>query len=99
MENWQLDLAVTGVAYVENAPAKGARVTVETRDKLVAPTVVEVRYADGTVKRTAIPVEAWQLGGKIVLRLEGGPAIVSVTVDPDHKLPDRDRSNNTFRPG
>jgi hypothetical protein len=93
MENWQLDLAVTGVAYVDGAPDKGARITVETRDKLVAPSIVEVRYADGSVKHTAVPVESWQLGGKIVLRVEGGPAIVSVTIDPD-----RDRSNNTYRP-
>jgi hypothetical protein len=96
-ENWQLDLAVTGVSYVDGAPAKGARITVETLDKLVMPTVVEVRYVGGVVKRVPVPVEAWQLGAKATLSLVGGPAILSVTIDPDHKLPDRDRANNSFK--
>ncbi len=69
----------------------------ETRDKLVAPTSVEVRYADGTIKRIKLAVETWQLGAKAVLSLGGGPAITSVTIDPDHRLPDRDRSNNSFQ--
>jgi hypothetical protein len=98
VENWQLDLAVTGVAYVDGDPAKGAKVTVQTRDKLVAPSVLEVRYADGSSRRVGVAVETWELGGTQVLPLAGGPAIASVTIDPDHVLPDRDRSNNTFRP-
>ena len=96
MENWQLDLAVTGAAYTDGDPRKGASVTVETRDKLVAPSAVEVRYVDGTTRRVALPVETWLLGGTAVMHLDGGPPIVSVTVDPDQRLPDRDRSNNTF---
>ena len=96
MQNWQLDLAVTAVAYVEGDPRKGASVTVETHDKLVAPSSVEVRYDDGTTRRLALPVETWLLGGKAVMHLDGGPPILSVTVDPDRRLPDRDRVNNTF---
>jgi hypothetical protein len=98
LENWQMDLAVSGLAYVDGDPAKGAQVTVETRDKLVAPSVLEVRYVDGATRRLTVPVEMWELGGKATLPLAGGPAIASVTLDPDHHLPDRDRSNNTFRP-
>jgi hypothetical protein len=30
------------------------------------------------------------------VNLSSNQAIKSVTVDPDHVLPDRDRSNNTF---
>ena len=96
MENRQLDLAVTAVAYVEGDPRKGASVTVETHDKLVAPSSVAVRYDDGTTRRVALPVETWLLGGKAVMHLDGGPPILSVTVDPDHRLPDRDRGNDTF---
>ena len=99
LNTWSLDLAVTGVTYVDGSPAKGAMITVENRDKLVMPSLVEVRYADGHVQRIALPVEAWMQSGKTVLKLVGGQAIVSATVDPDHKLPDRDRSNNVFRPG
>ena len=99
MNNWRLDLAVTGVSYVGGDPAKGAKITVETLDKLVAPSTVEVRYADGATRRIALPVETWQLGGKAVLDAPGGPPIRTITVDPDHRLPDHDRANNSFRPG
>ncbi len=96
MDNWQLDLAVTGAAYVDGDPAKGATVTIETRDKLVAPTTIEIRYADGTTRRIGLPVETWLLGPKAVLNLDGGTPISAIVVDPDQRLPDRDRSNNTF---
>ena len=98
MENWQLDLAVTGAAYIDGDPKKGATVSLETRDKLVAPSSVEIRYADGTVRRVGLPVESWLLGPKAVLNLDGGAPISSIVVDPDQRLPDRDRSNNTFVP-
>jgi hypothetical protein len=98
MNTWSLDLAVTDVAYIDGSPAKGALITVENLDKLVMPSLVEVRYADGHTQRIALPVETWMQSGKTVLKLAGGPAIVSATVDPDHRLPDRDRSNNVFKP-
>ncbi|MBV8684039.1 MAG: M1 family metallopeptidase [Caulobacteraceae bacterium] len=99
LENWQMDLAVTGVAYVDDDPAKGAKITVETLDKLIAPTTLEVRYADGSSRRVPVAVETWELGAVQTLPVAGGPRILSVTIDPDHKLPDRDRGNNTFTAG
>ena len=96
--NWRLDLAVSDISYVDGDPAKGAQVTVETLDKLVMPSVVEVRYVGGAVKRIDLPVETWIQRGRTVLTLPGGPAIQSATIDPDHRLPDSDRANNTFVP-
>ena len=60
--------------------------------------VFKVRYADGSARRVPVAVETWELGATQTLPLAGGPRIVSVTIDPDHRLPDRDRSNNTFKP-
>jgi hypothetical protein len=94
--HWQLDFAVTGVSYIDNDASHGAHVVVETRDKLVLPTQVEVRYVGGGTTRVAVPVEDWMLGGRAELTLPGGAAIVSAVIDPDHKLPDRDRANNVF---
>ncbi len=96
VHNWRLDLAVTGVAYVGGDPSKGAKVTVENRDKLVMPSVLEVRYDNGRTVRVDLPVESWILRADATVTLPGGPRIVSATVDPDHKLPDEDRANNTF---
>jgi hypothetical protein len=87
---------VTGVAYVGGDPSKGAKVTVENRDKLVMPSVLEVRYDDGSTTRVALPVETWILRAETTVTLPAGRRIVSATVDPDHRLPDEDRANNTF---
>ena len=96
VNNWQLDLAVTNVTYIDNNPAHGAHITVATNDKLVLPTQLEVSYAGGAKTRIALPAETWILANHAELTLPGGPAILSATVDPDHVLPDRDRRNNSF---
>jgi hypothetical protein len=94
--NWQLDLGVSDVRYIDNDPAKGVKITVESHDRLVMPTTLVIHYADGKDERIALPVETWILQGKTVLTRPGAGAIKSVEIDPDHRLPDRDRSNNVF---
>ena len=94
--NWNLDLAVTGVAYVGDDPAKGAKVTIASLDKLVMPSVLEVRYVDGTTTRLNLPAETFILNGKHSVSVSGHGPIAQVTIDPDHVLPDKDRTNNSF---
>ena len=98
VNNWQLDLAVKDLAYLDGDPAKGAHVTVEARDKLVMPSELEVRYADGARERIKLPVETWILGADTIVTLPRPGVIIDATIDPDHRLPDRDRSNNIVRP-
>ena len=94
--NWQLDLAVTNIAYTDGDPAKGAGIGLESRDKLVMPAVLEVKYADGHAIRIKLPVETWMRTKPVIAAPAG--RISSVTLDPDHLLPDRDRSNNGVAP-
>jgi len=96
LNNWTLDLAVRGVSYVDENPRKGADVIIENRDALVLPATVEITFVDGTKSRIRIPVETWIRKGVAKLRIESAQPIVSVAVDPNHALPDRDRSNNVF---
>jgi hypothetical protein len=63
---------------------------------MVMPSVLEVKYANGDSLRLELPVETWMLRGQTALRLPGRGPIVSVTVDPDHLIPDKDRSNNVL---
>jgi len=94
--NWGLDLAVVNVAYVGGNPARGADVTVEALDKLIMPSVLEIRYQDGKTRRIDLPAETFILRSKSIVNVgEGGP-IASVEIDPDHRLPDVDRSNNAY---
>jgi hypothetical protein len=98
LNNWTLDLAVTDVVYTDGDPAKGAKIAIANLDRMVMPSTLEVRYADGGVERIPLPAETWILRGATTLSpIRRGP-IVSVTVDPDHVLPDKDRKNNVFFP-
>jgi hypothetical protein len=96
LNNWDLDLAVTKIAYRDGDPAKGATITVANLDRLVMPATVEIDYANGTWRRVLLPAEAFIQQPLSQIGLDGGGPIAKVTVDPDHVLPDEDRSNNTM---
>lgn len=94
--NWKLDLAVQNVAPIDGDWHKGAAVTVANLDKLVMPATLEVVYTDGSKQDIRVPVETWMQHRSYVINVEGNKAVKSATIDPDHKIPDVDRSNNTF---
>ena len=95
--NWKLDLAVQGAEPDEHGWDKGAIVTITNLQPMVMPATVEIIFADGGKQRTRLPVESWLRQGKAVIRLNSTQPITQVTVDPDHVLPDDDRSNNTLK--
>jgi hypothetical protein len=67
-------------------------VTLVNKGQLVLPATVEVRYTDGTTTRFRLPVETWE--SKAQTEWQGDKPIASVRVDPDHVLPDDDRTDN-----
>jgi hypothetical protein len=97
--NWSLDLAVKAVSYIDNDPKKGVEVTIVNLDRMAMPVTVEWEWKDGRRQRIELPVETWLQTGTHILRLSGGQALGSVTLDPDHMLPDADRKNNVWKNG
>ena len=97
--NWKLDLAVTGVKYVDNDPAKGALVTVANLDKFAMPAILRVTYDDGSTADVRVPVATWMQHTQFDVAVAGNKRIKSATIDPDAVLPDVDRTNNTFTAG
>jgi aminopeptidase N len=93
LNNWTHDLAVTDII---NDPAKGAQVTVANLGQLVLPATLRVTFKSGEKRDIHIPVETWMQTGTHVYALDGGP-VAEAAVDPDHRLPDADRSNNSFK--
>ncbi|HEX4695267.1 M1 family metallopeptidase [Sphingomonas sp.] len=88
--NWQLDLAVAGIEAAKNgAPL----VRVEARDRLVMPVTLRVTYADGHATDLRLPAETWIRQGSVAIAVPAGN-VVRAELDPDHKLPDRNRDNN-----
>ena len=87
LNNWKYDVAVDKI--------EGSVVTISNKGQLVLPTPVEVRFKDGTKTRVTLPVETWLSKGVYTWTLENKAGIAEVLVDPDHVLPDDDRSNNS----
>lgn len=94
--NWQLDMGITGARYVDNDPAKGVTVNLVSRQKLVMPATLRVDFADGTRRDVRLPVETWRFSATPTVTLDTTKRIAKLELDPEHKLPDADRSNNTY---
>jgi hypothetical protein len=91
LNNWTLDLAVQEVSYANGE----AQITIANRGQLVLPAFVQVTFQDGSSTRVQLPAETWMQKTSYTLRLDKQP--VTVIIDPDHVIPDSDRSNNEWR--
>ena len=85
LNNWKHDLAVEKI--------DNQSVTLANRGQLVLPASVVVKYKDGSGTRFELPVETWL--NKAEVTWNGDKPIASVVIDPDRKLPDEDRANNS----
>lgn len=88
--NWQMDLAIEGISVTKDG---ATLIRVVSRDKLVMPVTLRVTYADGRMSDVALPAETWIRQSATDVAVPRG-TVVKAELDPDHKLPDRDRSNN-----
>ncbi|WP_430392249.1 M1 family metallopeptidase [Dyella sp. 20L07] len=96
LNNWQLDMGISSASYVDNNPAKGVVVMLTSKQKLVMPATLRIDFADGSHQDMRVPVEAWRQSATPKLALQTTQRIKSLTLDPDHKLPDADRGNNSL---
>jgi hypothetical protein len=95
-EQWGLDHAIAGV---ETSGAE-TLITIEDLGDLPLPARVAVERADGSVEHVEVPVETWLEGSRsAVVRVAASPAVTRVTLDPEQRSPDSDRSNDTWVAG
>jgi len=87
-KNWQLDMAVEKI--------DGSVVTVSNLDPLVMPATLRVTLDDNSTRDIRVPVETWQQHKRFDIAVPGGRKVVRAEIDPDHKIPDRDRGNNRW---
>ncbi len=97
INNWRLDQAVSGVNYVDNDPSKGALITIVNNDKMVMPVTIEIKTVKGKVERLKLPVEIWERNTSWTFTYPSTEELKSVTIDPDHLLPDFNQDNNTWK--
>lgn len=96
LHNWQLDMGITGASYVDKGAAKGVVVNLVSKQKLVMPATLRIAFTDGSHLDVRVPVETWRFGATPKLTLDTRKPIKSLTLDPDHRLPDADRANNGY---
>ena len=97
IENYKLDQAITGVAYVENDFAKGSLVIVENLDKMAMPIYLQYETINGKTGMAKVPVDVWQNGNTWIVKLNTTEKLKSVTIDPEHIFPDINIENNSWK--
>ena len=90
-----LDQAVTGVEGRED----GTLIHLHNDAGLVMPVLLRVEMSDGRVLDKKLPVEVWTRSDQFDFLLSAPGTVVRVTVDPEHQLPDVDRSDNVWTRG
>jgi hypothetical protein len=93
INNWSLDQAVQQVAVAGNT----AKITIANLNKMVMPVVIQLTFNNGTNQRLQLPVETWFQHTSYTLSVPVTAAITTVTIDPDHMLPDANRQNNVWK--
>ena len=72
-------------------------VTIANLGQLALPSSVQVNFQDGSKTRRILPVETWLSKSAFTFTLNTTQPVVSVVLDPDHLLPDNDRSNDAIK--
>ncbi|ANE52414.1 M1 family metallopeptidase [Flavisolibacter tropicus] len=97
VNNWKFDVGLKGVTYIEEKPENGAAITVGLREQMPMPVPVLIKEANGKEHRMTLPVEVWQRGSDWTFMVPTTSRVTEVVLDPDKKLPDVDRQNNTVK--
>jgi hypothetical protein len=95
---WKLDQGVKEVQYEDNKPENGSLIVVQNLEEMPMPVIALVKEANGKEHRVTLPVEVWQRGSTWTFSVPTTSAVTEVVLDPDKKLPDVNRKNNTFNP-
>jgi Peptidase family M1 domain len=93
---WKLDQAVTGVTYIDGDPTKGALITIENKGKMIMPVIAAITQSNGKTETLQLPVNIWYRSGTWTFKYPSTSTLTRIVLDPDHALPDTDRSNNEW---
>lgn len=96
IENTRLDQAIVDVTESTRSPR--ARIQVANKQDMVMPVLLRIEFDDNTSIDHTLPVYVWNYTNLWTTEIEThGKKIVKVSVDPDRKMPDSNRLNNTWR--
>lgn len=96
VNNWQLDQGINTIKYIDNDPKNGVYITIENFEKMAMPVTLDIKTKSGKTTRINLPVEIWQRNKDWTFKHNSTEEIESITIDPDHILPDSNESNNSW---
>ncbi|WKL43661.1 M1 family metallopeptidase [Flavobacterium sp. ZE23DGlu08] len=94
--NWRLDQGINSIKYVKNDPKQGVVISIENFEKMAMPVSLDVKTKSGKTTRVKLPVEVWQRNKAWSFKHNSTEEIESITLDPDHVLPDTNTANNSW---
>ncbi|TXH60352.1 MAG: M1 family peptidase [Bacteroidia bacterium] len=94
--NWKIDVAVSGVKYIDDDSTKGSRISLLNKEKMPMPVVMEITEANGKKHIFNLPVEIWQRSATYNFTAPTTSEVTKVVLDPKGTLSDIDRTNNTW---
>jgi hypothetical protein len=97
LNSWKLDQTVKTVSYVKDKPENGSEITLENLEKMIMPVTILVKETNGKEYKYDLPVEIWQRGKEYKMKIPSTSEIKEVILDPEKKLPEWNRENNTWK--
>jgi hypothetical protein len=97
LNTWKLDQAVKDVKYIDDKVENGSMISIQNLEKMVMPVIVVVKEANGQQHKINLPVEVWQRGPIWTFAVQTTSEVKEVILDPDKKLPDFNRTNNSWK--
>lgn len=95
LENYKLDQAITNVE-MSTQEENQLLVTIENKEKMAMPVILEATTISGKIIRQVFPVEIWQSTGKHTVKMAVPEKVRKLVIDPEGALPDVDPKNNTW---
>lgn len=93
--NWLFDVAIDSVTT--NKSSNSSMIYLLNKEKSAYPLTAKIIYSNGTSDSLRIPVEVWFGGANYSFQINHTSPVKSVIIDPENKLPDSNRKNNTWR--
>lgn len=96
IENISLDQGIESVS--QSRRRRPAEIVLHNMGEMVMPVTLRIEFDDETTKDMKLPVQVWHYTNLWTVNVEtDGKKIQRVIVDPDRRLPDTKRTNNTWR--
>jgi hypothetical protein len=96
-QTWKLDLAVVDVRNEKKNGKITSTIVLESKEQAVMPATLRLTFADGTTRDVRFSENVWDRGRRAEIIFDTlSSEIKNVTIDPEMKLADVDRLNNSW---